>query len=156
MLEELFFPLTFLSIIIYFLIQTTIKFTINRGFNRAAIWFPPSIDWKRNKGTSNYLKFLEPIRNEFPQITWLDLTVLARQTAIEASGGKAMPFCGGRADSTNGLKSDWLELRIFVNSTYHSILYDITNKVHLTSFNPYELDQTAAKNIKEICDFRFL
>lgn len=136
-LEELFFPLTFLSIIIYFLIQTTIKFTINRGCNRAAIRFPPSIDWIRNKDT----------KNEFPQITWLDLTVLAGQTAIEASGGKAMPFCGGRADSTNGLKSDWLELRIFVNSTYHSILYDITNKVHLTSFNPYELDQTATKII---------
>jgi len=98
------------------------------GCNGAAIRFPPSIDWKTNKGASDYLKLLEPIKDEFPQITWSDLIVLAGQTAIESSGGKAMPFCGGRADSDNGLKSDGLEPRIFNNNTYHSILYNIANK----------------------------
>ena len=39
-----------------------------------------------------------------------------------------MPFCGGRVDSDNGVKSDGLEPRIYNNKTYDSVMYEISNK----------------------------
>ena len=97
----------------------------------AAIRYSPSIDWPTNTGAVDYLKLLEPIKDEFSEVSWSDLIVLAGQTAIEAAGGYPMPFCGGRSDSDNGDKSIGLEPRIYNNNKYDSIMYDITNKVSI-------------------------
>jgi len=94
----------------------------------AAIRYSPSIDWPENESASSSLALLEPIKTEFPDITWSDLIVLAGQTAIESAGGLPMPFCGGRVDADNGDKSLGLEDRIYNDNDYTSILYDITNK----------------------------
>jgi catalase (peroxidase I) len=82
-----------------------------------------------NAGAADYLKLLEPIKDEFSGVSWSDLIVLAGQTSIEAAGGYPMPFCGGRSDTDNGDKSIGLEPRIYNNNTYASIMYDIANKV---------------------------
>jgi catalase (peroxidase I) len=97
------------------------------GCNGAAIRFPPSIDWEENEGTSGFLKLLEPIKDEFSDISWSDLIVLAGQTSIESSGGIATPFCGGRSDADDGKKSVGLDFRIFNNNIYDSIMYNIAN-----------------------------
>jgi len=98
------------------------------GCNGAAIRYSPSIDWPENESASSSLALLQPIKTEFPDITWSDLIVLAGQTAIESAGGLPMPFCGGRVDADNGDKSLGLEDRIWNDNDYASILYDITNK----------------------------
>jgi catalase (peroxidase I) len=98
------------------------------GCNGAAIRYSPQIDWESSEGASDSLKLLEPIKDEFPDISWSDLIVLAGMTAVEAAGAPAMPFCGGRVDSDDGTKSDGLEMKIFNNNTYDTIMYDIANK----------------------------
>ena len=94
----------------------------------AAIRYSPSIDWPENESASSSLELLEPIKEQFPDISWSDLIVLAGQTAIESAGGLPMPFCGGRVDADNGDKSLDLEDKIYNDNDYDSILYDITNK----------------------------
>jgi catalase-peroxidase len=95
----------------------------------AAIRYSPSIDWPTNAGAADYLKLLEPIKDEFSDVSWSDLIVLAGQTVTEAAGGYPIPFCGGRSNADNGDKSIGLEPRIYNNNTYDSIMYNIANKV---------------------------
>jgi catalase (peroxidase I) len=97
------------------------------GCNGAAIRFPPSIDWPSNANARSYLALLDPIKEEFPEISWSDLIVLAGQTAVESMGGLPMPFCGGRVDASDGSKSMGLQPRIYNNNTHDSVMYDMAN-----------------------------
>jgi catalase (peroxidase I) len=81
------------------------------GCNGARIRFSPEKDWPENAGTEETLKKLEPIKNDFPDISYSDLIVLAGQTALEAAGGNQMSFCGGRTDATDAESSDVLAPR---------------------------------------------
>ncbi|CAB9513450.1 Catalase-peroxidase [Seminavis robusta] len=72
------------------------------GCNGARIRFEPENDWPENEGTEEALAALDPVKVEFPEISYADLIVLAGHTAIEAAGGKMMPFCGGRVDAIDG------------------------------------------------------
>lgn len=98
------------------------------GCNGAAIRFSPQIDWASSAGASDALAKLEPIKKLFPDVSYADIIVLAGQTAIEAVGGKPMPFCGGRADAEDGAKSELLEPRLWNNDEYASFLYNTNNK----------------------------
>eukprot|EP00957_Ditylum_brightwellii_P196550 14975988-Ditylum_brightwellii.AAC.1 len=83
------------------------------GCNGARIRFSPESEWETNEGTSDALADLEAVRTTYPDVSYADLIVLAGQTAIEAAGGLAMAFCGGRVDAASGEGSDTLAPRVY-------------------------------------------
>jgi len=70
------------------------------GCNGARIRFPPESEWPENEGTQDAIKKLEPIKEEFGDVSFSDLIVLAGQTALESESDLNMKFCGGRVDAT--------------------------------------------------------
>jgi len=51
-----------------------------------------------NAGLAKALKYLEPIKNAVPEVSWADLIQLGSATAIRVSGGPAIPMKYGRVD----------------------------------------------------------
>eukprot|EP01134_Creolimax_fragrantissima_P000589 CFRG0589T1 len=72
------------------------------GCNGAGIRFSPQKDYKLNEGMDQVLNVLRPIKNEFPDLSWADLIVLAGQTALDDAGGDKMMFHAVRSDQPNG------------------------------------------------------
>lgn len=68
------------------------------GSDRASMRFSPEADHGANAGLQKARNFLEPIKAQFPDISYADLWVLAGYTAIEEMGGAPMKFQGGRTD----------------------------------------------------------
>jgi catalase (peroxidase I) len=97
------------------------------GCNGVAIRFSPQIDWPSSEGASDSIERLDPIFQDFPSVSAADIIALAGLTAVEAAGGKRMPFCGGRVDAEDGAKSEGLEPRIWNNDEYQSALYNMGN-----------------------------
>jgi catalase (peroxidase I) len=55
-----------------------------------------------NAALDRALQLLEPIFQQFENLSWADLIVLAGTTAIEEALGSEISFCGGRTDATDG------------------------------------------------------
>lgn len=54
-----------------------------------------------------------PVKARFGEgLSWADLIVLAGTVALEAAGGRSLPFCGGRTDAEDGAGSEGLGLRV--------------------------------------------
>ena len=81
------------------------------GCNGARIRFPPQSEWPSNAGSAEVLEILAPVKEQFPDMSYADLIVLAGNAGIEAAGGNAMPFCGGRVDAEDGGETDYLAPR---------------------------------------------
>merc|ERR1711972_790327 len=50
-------------------------------------------------------KYLQPIKDQLPEISWADLIQLASATAIEVSGGPKIPMKYGRVDGVPTLQA---------------------------------------------------
>jgi len=78
------------------------------GCNGARIRFKPGIDWEPNRGLSDTLALLKPIkeRHDAPdhRLSWSDLIVLAGNVAAERMGApkELLKFCPGRTDADDG------------------------------------------------------
>ncbi|PIA93089.1 Cytochrome c peroxidase, mitochondrial [Cercospora beticola] len=68
------------------------------GSNGATMRFAPERDHGANAGLTVAQKFLEPIKQQFPWITYSDLWTLAAACAIQEMGGPDIPWRPGRAD----------------------------------------------------------
>lgn len=68
------------------------------GSNGATMRFDPESNWGANAGLGAARDFLEPIKRQFPWISYSDLWTLAGATAVEAMGGPHIPWRPGRAD----------------------------------------------------------
>ncbi len=75
------------------------------GCNGARLRLQPQASWPANKGMSEVMAVLKPVKDAFPNsLSWADLIVFASHVAIEdaasASGAPApKPFCPGRTDA---------------------------------------------------------
>jgi cytochrome c peroxidase len=72
------------------------------GSNGAGMRFPPESDWGANAGLAIARGLLEPIKKKYPEISYSDLWIYAGYVALEAMGGPAIPFRGGRVDYPDG------------------------------------------------------
>lgn len=77
------------------------KETRSHGSNGATMRFSPESSDPANKGLDLAQKFLEPIKKEYPEISYSDLWILAAYVAIEEMGGPHIPFKAGRVDKTS-------------------------------------------------------
>jgi len=68
------------------------------GSNGATMRFPPEGDHGANAGLKAARDFLEPVKEQFPWITYSDLWTLAACCAIQEMGGPEIPWRPGRAD----------------------------------------------------------
>jgi len=68
------------------------------GSNGATMRFPPEGDHGANAGLKAARDFLEPVKEEFPWITYSDLWTLAAVCAIQEMQGPVIPWRPGRAD----------------------------------------------------------
>ncbi|KAF4162859.1 hypothetical protein CNMCM6936_001491 [Aspergillus lentulus] len=74
------------------------KETGTGGSNGATMRFAPESDHGANAGLKIARDFLEPIKAQFPWITYSDLWTLAGACAIQELGGPAVPWRPGRQD----------------------------------------------------------
>ncbi|KAK1141537.1 heme peroxidase [Aspergillus melleus] len=74
------------------------KETGTGGSNGATMRFAPESDHGANAGLKLARDFLEPIKKQFPWITYSDLWTLAGACAIQELGGPAIPWRPGRQD----------------------------------------------------------
>ncbi|KAJ5924077.1 hypothetical protein N7466_008264 [Penicillium verhagenii] len=74
------------------------KATGTGGSNGATMRFAPESDHGANAGLKHARDFLEPIKTQFPWITYSDLWTLAGSAAIQELGGPTIPWRPGRAD----------------------------------------------------------
>lgn len=70
------------------------------GSNGSTMRFHPESTHGANAGLSKARDFLEPIKQQFPKITYADLWSLAGVTAIQEMGGPVVKWRPGRADLT--------------------------------------------------------
>lgn len=68
------------------------------GSNGATMRFDPEADHGANAGLKVARDFLEPIKQQFPWITYSDLWTLAASCAIQEMGGPNIPWRPGRSD----------------------------------------------------------
>ncbi|CAM9631088.1 unnamed protein product [Ectocarpus sp. 12 AP-2014] len=69
------------------------------GCNGARIRFSPEKDWAGNQGLDEVLSLLEPVRDEYPDMSYADLIVLSGNLALDIDD---LPFCAGRVDAAEG------------------------------------------------------
>lgn len=74
------------------------KETGTGGSNGATMRFAPESDHGANAGLKTAREFLEPIKAQFPWITYSDLWTLAGACAIQELGGPSIPWRPGRED----------------------------------------------------------
>lgn len=74
------------------------------GSNGAGMRYEKEGGDPANAGLQHARAFLEPIKREFPWITYADLWTLAAVVAIEEMGGPQIPWKGGRTDFTDDSK----------------------------------------------------
>jgi cytochrome c peroxidase len=68
------------------------------GSNGATMRFHPESQHEANAGLSVARDFLEPIKKQFPSISYADLWSLAGVCAIQEMGGPVIPWRAGRKD----------------------------------------------------------
>ncbi|GAB7352006.1 hypothetical protein MBLNU459_g2525t1 [Dothideomycetes sp. NU459] len=68
------------------------------GSNGATMRFPPEGDHGANAGLKAARDFLDPVREQFPWISYSDLWTLAAVCAIQEMQGPIIPWRPGRAD----------------------------------------------------------
>ena len=71
------------------------------GSNGATMRFDPEGGHAANNGLQNARDFLEPIKAQFPWISYADLWTLAAVCAVQEMGGPTVPWRPGRADRDN-------------------------------------------------------
>ncbi|OQE46655.1 hypothetical protein PENCOP_c001G04229 [Penicillium coprophilum] len=74
------------------------KETGTGGSNGATMRFAPESDHGANAGLKTARNFLDPIKAQFPWITYSDLWTLAGACAIQELGGPSIPWRPGRED----------------------------------------------------------
>lgn len=74
------------------------KATGTGGSNGATMRFSPESGWGANAGLKLARDLLEPIKKQFPWISYADLWTLAGAVAIEEMGGPDIPWKPGRSD----------------------------------------------------------
>mmetsp|Transcript_13011 Transcript_13011/g.21304 ORF Transcript_13011/g.21304 Transcript_13011/m.21304 type:complete len:356 (-) Transcript_13011:415-1482(-) len=75
------------------------KKTQTGGSDGATMRFPPESLHGANAGLYHARIFLEPIKSEYPWISYADLWTLAGAVAIEEMGGPSIPWRSGRSDA---------------------------------------------------------
>ncbi len=70
------------------------------GGPNASIRFQPETGHGANAGLSIAIELLEPIKKQYPDMSYADLYQLASIVAIEYAGGPKIPFRMGRVDAT--------------------------------------------------------
>lgn len=76
------------------------------GSNGARMRFDPEASYGNNAGLGVARDALEPIKKQFPDISYADLYTYAAVVAIEEAGGPKIKFATGREDMTDGSTSD--------------------------------------------------
>jgi len=72
------------------------------GSNGARMRFDPEASWGANAGLKIARDALEPIKAQYPAISYADLYTLAGVVAVEEAGGPKIPFRLGREDAESG------------------------------------------------------
>lgn len=72
----------------------------NGGASKATMRFAPEKDDPANNGLEIARKFLEPVKKQFPWLSYGDLWTLAGCVAIEEMGGPSIQWHSGRTDGT--------------------------------------------------------
>lgn len=72
------------------------------GSNGATMRFSPEADWGANAGLHIARNLLEPVKKQYPGITYADLWTLAGVVAVEEMGGPTIPWAPGRTDAKDG------------------------------------------------------
>lgn len=76
------------------------KQTGTGGSNGATMRFAPESAWGANAGLGVARDLLEPIKKQYPWISYSDLWTLAGAVAIEEMGGPTIPWRPGRSDKS--------------------------------------------------------
>ncbi|CAJ1955315.1 unnamed protein product [Cylindrotheca closterium] len=76
------------------------------GSNGARMRFKPEASYGNNAGLDMARSVLEPIKKEFPDLSYADLYTYAGVVAVEEAGGPKIPFSLGRVDELDGGRSD--------------------------------------------------
>jgi len=71
------------------------------GSNHATMRFSPEKDYGGNAGLDVARNLLEPIKAQFPGLSYADLYTLAGVVAVEEMGGPTIPWYSGRVDSVD-------------------------------------------------------
>jgi cytochrome c peroxidase len=75
------------------------------GSNGARMRFEPECSWGANAGLGLARAALEPVKQQFPALSYADLYTLAGVVAVEEAGGPQIPFRTGRVDMDSGATS---------------------------------------------------
>jgi len=75
------------------------------GSNGGLMRFNPEASWGANAGLDLARDKLEPIKKQFPNLSYADIYTFAGVVAVEETGGPKIPFATGRVDEADGSKS---------------------------------------------------
>jgi len=76
------------------------------GSNGARMRFSPEAKYGNNAGLDRARASLEPIKAQFPGLSYADLYTYAGVVSVEEAGGPKIPYKTGRVDSVDGSTSD--------------------------------------------------
>mmetsp|Transcript_152887 Transcript_152887/g.488513 ORF Transcript_152887/g.488513 Transcript_152887/m.488513 type:complete len:356 (+) Transcript_152887:38-1105(+) len=81
---------------------TFCKHTNTGGSDGATMRFEPEMSWGANAGLKLAQDMLEPVKKQFPSMSYSDLWIFAATVAIEEMGGPKIKFTSGRTDKLSG------------------------------------------------------
>mmetsp|Transcript_1169 Transcript_1169/g.2649 ORF Transcript_1169/g.2649 Transcript_1169/m.2649 type:complete len:367 (+) Transcript_1169:25-1125(+) len=76
------------------------------GSNGARMRFSPEAKYGNNAGLDRARASLEPVKAQFPDLSYADLYTYAGVVAVEEAGGPKIPYSTGRIDMEDGSTSD--------------------------------------------------
>lgn len=76
--------------------------TMTGGSSSASMRFVPECNHGANAGLQGARDWLEPVKQQFPEVSYSDLWIFAANVAIEEMGGPELTTRFGRVDAANG------------------------------------------------------
>lgn len=91
--------------------------------------------------SSQVIQVLEPVKAEYPDISYADLIVLAGKVALDRGASLYLPFCAGRADATEGSEL----LSVLEPREYEDVIVGVRDRMKIMGLSVEQMVALAAR-----------
>ncbi|CAM9577557.1 unnamed protein product [Ectocarpus fasciculatus] len=116
------------------------------GCNGARIRFPPQSEWASNAGLSTVLDLLQPVKDEYPDISFADLIVLAGHVSLKEGGSVPnLSYCKGRVDAEEDDPNHYLLDVLEPTREYDGVIVGVRDRMKIAGLSVAQMVALAGR-----------